>query len=129
MQRLAQHGQLDEAGLERLRGLGLLPQGVEELLKVSEEVPEGTPLVEVEVHVGDDEPNVVDEALLDELLKEKEEAVTEAVEEAVTEVESEIDVVVEEPVEETVAEEKELSYSEKRAQAIAEKVAKKQQDD
>lgn len=105
MYRLAQNSQLDTEGLKQLQDLGLLSQPAEELLKVSEEVPENTPLVEVELKVGNDEPNVVDELLLEELLSEKEKVETE----------------------EAAAEE--LSYSEKRKKAIAEKVASKNKEE
>lgn len=101
--RQSQHDQLTDVGRKMLEEVGILSQPAEELLKVSKEVPEGTPLVEVELKVGKDESNVVDEALLEELLKEKEDASDNAKEK--------------------------LSYSARRKQAIAEKVAAKKKED
>lgn len=51
----------------------IMTQQAREILLVSEEIPNDVPLVEVDLFVGEDEPKVVDEELLEELLPKKEE--------------------------------------------------------
>lgn len=72
--RQAQHEQLSESGRKMLEAAGIMSQPAAELLKVAEEVPADTKLVEVEVKVGEEPKPEVDEKLLDEILPEKEEA-------------------------------------------------------